>query len=59
MDWICFIFKKGKHVYLVADESLDSAWIQLAKRQSMSVENCKTQYTNIGYMNGNSKICKI
>lgn len=58
-DWICYIFKKGKYIYLVADGSIESAWENLANRQSMSVENCKKQYTNIGYMDGNSDVLKI
>lgn len=59
MDWILYIFRKGKHIYLVADESLDDAWINLAKRQSCSVDNCKKFYNYNGYMNGNSRIKKI
>jgi hypothetical protein len=59
MDWICYVFKKGQHVYLVADGCLDDAWKSLAQRQSMSVDNCKKQYKNIGYMNGNGGVWKI
>jgi len=59
MDWICFIFKKGKHVYMVADESIDAAWKSLANRQSMSVDNCKKQYTFVQVVNTNSGVVKI
>ena len=59
MDWILFVFKSGFKNYLVADESEESAWKSLAKRQSMSVENCKKRYNLKGYMNGNSGIWKI
>lgn len=59
MDWILFIFKRGFKNYLVADESEECAWISLANRQSMNVENCKKQYKLKGTMNGNSNIWKI
>jgi len=59
MDWVLYVFKKGTRSYLVPDESLSSAWVNLAKRQSMSVENCKKQYKYEGHMNGNSHIRKI
>ena len=59
MDWICYVFTRDKHTYLVADESLDSAWKTLAGRQSCSVENCKKWYTYKGSMNGNGGVWKI
>ena len=59
MDWILFVFKRGVKHYLVADESEESAWKNLANRQSMSVENCKKEYHLKGTMNGNSGIWKI
>ena len=59
MDWILFVFKRGFKHYLVADESEESAWKNLANRQSMSVENCKKEYNLKGTMNGNSGIWKI
>jgi hypothetical protein len=59
MDWILFVFKRGFKNYLVADESEESAWESLASRQSMSVENCKKEYSLRGHMNGNSGIWKI
>lgn len=59
MDWICYIFKKGKHVYLVPEGTLDKAWESLSKRQSMSVDNCKKQYTFVCFMNENSDVVKI
>lgn len=59
MDWICYVFKRGKYTYLVADDSVDDAWIALAKRQSMSVSNCMKQYSYLGFMNGNSGVLKF
>lgn len=59
MDWICYVFVKGRHHYLVPDESLESAWKSLASRQSMSVINCKKQYQFICFLNEFSKIKKL
>lgn len=59
MDWICYVFTKGKHTYLVAGESPDNAWEMLASRQSCSVENCKKWYSYKGYMNGNGGVWKL
>lgn len=59
MDWILYIFKRSPHIYLVAAESDDDAWRQLAQRQSISLENCTRQYKMCGAMNGNSNIKKI
>lgn len=52
MEWIMFIFKKGTHHYLVVGESIEDAYDSLANKQSMSVKNCKKQYTFVDYMNG-------
>ncbi len=59
MDWICYVFKRDGAMYLVADDSLDSAWKQLATRQSMSIDNCKKQYINVGCMCDNDRLWKI
>jgi hypothetical protein len=57
--WVMYVFIKGRHVYLVPDESTESAWKSLAKRQSMSVERCKKEYELKSEMNWNSNILKI
>ena len=59
MDWILFIFKGPTKHYLVPGESSDAAWSRFALRQSMSLDNCKKQYTMLGHMNANSVIWKI
>lgn len=52
MDWICFIFKRGLHHYLVVGESKDNAYEVLANRQSVSEERCRKEYELIDWMNG-------
>lgn len=47
MDWLLFVFKKGKHFYLVNADSESDAWERLQKRQSMRMELIKQQYTLI------------
>lgn len=59
MDWICYVFAKGRHYYLVPDGSLESAWESLANRQSMSVKNCKKQYQYVCFLNEFSNIKKL
>lgn len=59
MDWICYVFTRGGCHYLVADESLDSAWEALARRQSCSLENCKKWYKFKGHMNANGGVWKL
>jgi len=59
MDWILFIFKRGRRFYLVPNSSIEDAWTDLAKRQSMSVERCKKEYNFITYMNEMSEIIKL
>lgn len=57
--WVMYVFTAGKHVYLVPSDSTEGAWRDLAKRQSMSVERCKLQYSLKSEMNWNSNILKI
>jgi hypothetical protein len=52
MDWICFIFKRGFHHYLIVGENEDNAYEVLANKQSISVKNCKKEYELIDWMNG-------
>ena len=60
MNNIVFIFKKGFHHYLVPECSLNDAWISLALRQSMSIDNCKRGYSYLGTIgNKNKEIWKI
>ena len=59
MDWILFIFKRGNHFYLVPSGSEENAWIDLAQRQSISIERCKKEYKYITFMNEMSEIIKL
>lgn len=58
MDWILFVFKRSFHHYLVPAENENNAWIKLSDGQSMSIDNCKKQYSLRGTMDG-TKIWKI
>ena len=57
-DWILFVFKSYR-CYLVPAECENEAWILLAKRQSISMKNCKKQYKLINTLNSSSDILKI
>jgi hypothetical protein len=59
MDWILFIFQKGNKHYLVPAGSQDEAWNLLSRRQSMSLERCKKEYSFVCFMNENSSIVKL
>jgi len=56
---IVFIFKHAFHHYIVPAEGLDDAYIRLAKRQSMSVKRCMTQYELITHLTEFSRILKL
>jgi hypothetical protein len=59
MDWILFVFKHGRHYYLVSADSEEDAWEQLTKRQSIRMEITKKQYKLVTVMNGNHSIIKL
>jgi hypothetical protein len=59
MDWILFVFKHGRHYYLVPADSEEDAWGQLTKRQSIRLELTKKQYKLVTVMNGNQNIIKL
>jgi penicillin-binding protein-related factor A (putative recombinase) len=58
-DWILFMFKNGKSTYLVPCESLEDAWEELRRRQSIGMDILKKEYEYIGCLNGDSRIKKI
>lgn len=59
MYWNCYVFKKNKYTYLVAEDDENSAWIALAKRQSCSIKNCKKWYSYNGFMTHDGGVWKI
>lgn len=59
MDWILFIFKRSNKHYLVPAGSQEEAWTLLSKRQSISIERCKKEYSFVSFMDENSDIVKI
>lgn len=59
MYWTLFVFKKGFKHYLVADENEENAWKKLANRQSISIKNCRKQYSLKTIINSNSDVLKI
>lgn len=58
-DYLIFVFKGGKHFYLVTSEREEDAWKDLCKRQSCRLEICKQQYKLIYCLNGNDNIIKL
>lgn len=59
MDWILFVYKRGFKHYLVPAGCESDAWEWLARRQSISIENCKKEYKLKGTMNGNSEVWTV
>lgn len=59
MDWILFIFQRGKHFYLVSNGSEQKAWEELATKQSCSIKNVKLEYKLIKILNGNQGVIKL
>lgn len=59
MEWILFIFKRGKHHYLVCGDSEDDAWKSLCEKQSCRLEIAKREYELIKTMNGLQNVIKL
>lgn len=56
---LTIIFKRYNYIYIINEDTVEEGWLQLAKRQSMSIENCKKQYKLIFSSYDEYKIHKI
>ena len=59
MEWILFVFKRGKKVYLVNGENEADAWCILQKRISWNMDIVKKQFTLITTMSAFDNIKTI
>lgn len=58
-DWLLFVFKRGKHHYLVCAESEEYAWEKLCKKQSCRLEIAQKEYQLITTLNGRQGVLKL
>lgn len=59
MEWMLYIFKRGKNHYLVPAWSENEAWESLSLRQTCRVEIAKRDYIFVRTMNGNETVVKL
>ncbi len=59
MEWMLYIFKRGKNFYLVPSWSETEAWEIMCSKQSCRLEIAKRDYTLVRTMNGTETLVKL
>ena len=55
----CFVFKNKTKYFLVIESSLDAAYYNLALRQSVDLDSCKSYYKYMGFVDQFSPIKEL
>ena len=59
MEWVLYIFKRGKNHYLIPAWSEDDAWTILCQKQTCRLEIGKRDYKLVKTMNGSETLVKL